>query len=125
MNFQSLPSRFVRENGLSARCGQMVLMNEKGKSWTLDLRRKNSSGTMYIRGGWRSFCHANGIRAGDSYTFKLIQRGGTLVLRKSSSPTESEAEEESSEADDIESLSIESDSSEDEKSFKKPRSKLL
>ncbi|CAA7033025.1 unnamed protein product [Microthlaspi erraticum] len=123
-----LPMSFVRANGLHTRCGEIVLMNEKGRSWTLNLRRKKSCGTMYIRGGWRSFCHANGIKAGDFFTFKLIKRGGTLVLRKSPSPTGSEEEEDcSSEGDDMESLSTESDSddeeeiNQDEKSFEKPR----
>ncbi|CAH2061208.1 unnamed protein product [Thlaspi arvense] len=114
----NLPSSFVRANGLDTKCGEIVLMNEKGKSWTLNLRRRNSSGIMYIRRGWRSFCSDNGLRAGSFFTFKLIQRGRTLVLRL----TESE-EEECSEADDIESLSTDSDSEEEsnqnEKSVKK------
>ena len=39
---------------------------------------------MYIRGGWRRFCKVNGLRAGSFFTFKLIQRGGSPVLRLSS-----------------------------------------
>ncbi|KAG2306922.1 hypothetical protein Bca52824_026670 [Brassica carinata] len=75
---------FVMENGLETRFGETVLMNEKGRSWTLKLNRKSSCGTMSISGGWRSFCKANGLRAGSFFTFKLIQTGGTLVLRLSS-----------------------------------------
>ncbi|XP_024014605.1 B3 domain-containing protein REM14 [Eutrema salsugineum] len=119
-----LPVKFWRENGLNRRCGEIVLMNEKGTSWTLNLKQKRSScGTMFIRRGWRSFCRANGLRAGDSITFKLIQRGGNLFLRL----TSTESKEECSEGDEIESLSTESESDheemdQDEKSFKNPRS---
>ncbi|KAG7567623.1 B3 DNA binding domain [Arabidopsis thaliana x Arabidopsis arenosa] len=108
-----LPKRFMRANGLDTRCGEMILMNEKGRSWALDLKRKNSCGTTYIKRGWRSFCRANGLRAGSSYTFKLIQNGRTLVLRLV--PKEPEEEEKAN----VESLSTEpsdEESSQDEKS---------
>ncbi|KAG7572055.1 B3 DNA binding domain [Arabidopsis suecica] len=100
-----LPKRFMRENGLDTRCGEMTLMNEKGKSWTLDLKRKKSCGTSLIKRGWRSFCHANGLRAGSIITFKLIKKGGTLVLCLISNEPEEEEEEECSKANEVESLS--------------------
>ena len=84
MNFQTLPKSFVKANGLETRCGEIVLINEKGISWKLNLKPKRSCGTMYITRGWRSFCRVNGLRAGSFFTFKLIQRRGTLVLRLSS-----------------------------------------
>ncbi|VVB08903.1 unnamed protein product [Arabis nemorensis] len=116
----NLPRGFVRANGLDKKCGEIVLMNEKGRSWTLDLTRNKSYQNSYIKRGWRSFCHANGLRAGGFFTFKLIQRGGTPVLLLLSEEPE---DEECSEGDEIESLSMESESNEeskqDEKSFKK------
>ncbi|XP_020883187.1 B3 domain-containing protein REM14 [Arabidopsis lyrata subsp. lyrata] len=63
----------------------------KGRSWTVALKRKKSCGTTYIRRGWRSFCHANGLRAGSFFTFKLIERGGTLGLRLSHRELDEEA----------------------------------
>ncbi|CAH2061183.1 unnamed protein product, partial [Thlaspi arvense] len=105
----NLPSSFVRKNGFDTRRGEIVIMNEKGTSWTLDLKGKNSHGVTYISRGWRSFCHANGLKAGD--------RGSTLVLCLS--PKESE-EDCSSEANDMESLSTETDS--DVESSKEKRS---
>ncbi|CAH8367189.1 unnamed protein product [Eruca vesicaria subsp. sativa] len=120
-----LPKKFSRENGLETRCGEIVLMNEKGTSWKLKLKRKSSCGTMYITQGWRSFCRINGLRAGSSITFKLIQRGGTLVLHLS--PKETEEEQECSpKANEVESLPTEEESdeesSQDEKKIKKHRS---
>ncbi|XP_033145331.1 B3 domain-containing protein REM14-like isoform X1 [Brassica rapa] len=122
-----LPMKFSRENGLEARCGEIVLMNEKGRSWKLNLKRKISCGTMYITQGWRSFCSANGLRAGSSSTFKLIKRGGTLALRLSSKETEEEEEEDCSlKAIEVESLSTEpesdEESSQDDEKIKKHRS---
>ncbi|KAF8106157.1 hypothetical protein N665_0146s0003 [Sinapis alba] len=102
----NIPKSFVRANGLETRYGEIFLMNEKGTSWTLILKQKNSCGTMYITRGWRRFCRVNGLRVGSFFTFKLIQRGGTLVLRMSPSSTESECDEKSNH---------------DEKTFKKPR----
>ncbi|KAF8053050.1 hypothetical protein N665_1469s0001 [Sinapis alba] len=87
----NLPKSFVRENGLETSCGgEIVLINEKGRSWTLALKQK-LCGSTYIRRGWRRFCSANGLKTGGVYTFKLIQRGRTPVLRLSS--TESESKE--------------------------------
>ncbi|KAJ4869699.1 B3 domain-containing protein REM14 [Raphanus sativus] len=102
---------FVRANGLETRCGEIVLMNEKGRSWTLTLKPRQC-GRSRITGGWRGFCSANGLKAGDLFTFKLIKRGATLVLLLKSP---SQQEDEGSEADEeIESLSTESDSHDEE-----------
>ncbi|CAH8363733.1 unnamed protein product [Eruca vesicaria subsp. sativa] len=108
-NRLTLPNRFVRENGLETRCGEIVLINEKGRSWTLNLQRKKSCGTMSVTGGWNNFCSASGLRAGSFFAFKLIKRGKSLVLLKSPSSTEFTQE------DCLEK------SNQDEKSFKKPR----
>ncbi|CAN7136893.1 unnamed protein product [Brassica rapa subsp. narinosa] len=120
-----LPMKFSRENGVEARCGEIVLMNERGRTWKLNLKRKRSCGTMYITQGWRSFCSANGLRAGSSSTFKLIKRGGTLTLRLSSKETEEE-EDCSPKANEVESLSTEpesdEESSQDDEKIKKHRS---
>ncbi|XP_006293928.2 putative B3 domain-containing protein REM15 [Capsella rubella] len=89
-----LPKWFMRENGIDGRCGDMILLNEKGRSWTLDLRRK-SCGTAFLR-GWRSFCLDNGLRAKMVVTFKLIKKEGTLTLRLT--PNEAEEEEQEEEA---------------------------
>ncbi|XP_013603572.1 PREDICTED: B3 domain-containing protein REM14-like [Brassica oleracea var. oleracea] len=114
-NRLTLPKRFVRENGLETRCGEIVLMNEKGRSWNLNLARKDSCGTMSITGGWKSFCNASGLRAGSLFTFKLIKRGDTLVLLKSPSSIKS------AEEDCLEAYEIEPDREEASNQDEKPR----
>ncbi|ESQ46457.1 hypothetical protein EUTSA_v10000515mg [Eutrema salsugineum] len=114
----SLPMSFARANGLNTRCGEIVLMNDKGRSWTLALKQKKC-GTTYIRRGWRTFCSANGYKAGDFFTLKLIQRGKNLVLRLSLNESEEEEEDDCSlEANDIEPQSDE-ESNQDERSSQK------
>ncbi|CAA0371076.1 unnamed protein product [Arabidopsis thaliana] len=100
---------FCEANGLDKRCGEMILIFEKGRSWTVDLKRKNSCPTTYIKRGWGSFCNANGFRAGSFFSFKLFQRGGTPGLRSSHREVEEEAIT-------IEYLSTEPDRNQDERS---------
>ncbi|KAF3551051.1 hypothetical protein DY000_02001674 [Brassica cretica] len=112
---------FCEGNGLETRCGDIVLINRKGRSWTLSLKQRQC-GRSYITRGWRSFFSANGLKAGDSFTFKLIKRGGTLVLLHKSPSHRESKENEGSEADDeIESLSTESDSDEESNEDEKKR----
>lgn len=59
---------------------KIVLENERGRSWDLDLRHSEASMQTYARTGWRSFCAANGMKQGQ-YTFKLIQKSGPPIIR--------------------------------------------
>ncbi|EOA29225.1 hypothetical protein CARUB_v10025498mg, partial [Capsella rubella] len=101
----NLPLSFVRANGLDKRCGEIILINEKGRSWTVDLKQKTSCEATYIKRGWRSFCQANGLRAGSFFTFKLIQRGRSLGLLRLS-PREIKEEDGLSEANVVKSTLI-------------------
>lgn len=56
-------------------------MNEHEKSWTLLLRHNKSTGQAFMRGGWRSFCRKNEIKAGSHCRFKLVQSGAKPVLQ--------------------------------------------
>ncbi|CAH8283465.1 unnamed protein product [Eruca vesicaria subsp. sativa] len=76
-----LPVHFSRSNGLVNRKGEIILLNEEGKPWTLFLKYYKTSGYVYIRNGWRSFCQANGKRVNDVLTFKLVKTGTKPVLQ--------------------------------------------
>ncbi|XP_009117102.1 B3 domain-containing protein REM10 isoform X2 [Brassica rapa] len=75
-----LPKTFAASNGLKSKF-KIDLMNEKGESWTIDLRHEPYSGRFLIRSGWRSFCAANGKKPGDMFNFKLIRNVETPVLK--------------------------------------------
>lgn len=78
---QCLTNIFARSNGLDRRQCEIDLMNEHEKSSTLLLRHNKSTGQAFIRGGWRSFCRRNEIKAGSYCRFKLVQSGTKPVLQ--------------------------------------------
>ncbi|KFK29758.1 hypothetical protein AALP_AA7G175200 [Arabis alpina] len=49
----------------------IVIMDEGERTWMLSLRFRESSETFFMIHGWRSFCHENVLKPGDSVMFKL------------------------------------------------------
>ncbi|CAN6810096.1 unnamed protein product [Brassica oleracea] len=76
-----LPQHFSRSNGFVNRECEIILLNEDGEPWTLLMKYYKTSGHVYIRRGWISFCQANRKRANDVLTFKLVQTGRKPVLQ--------------------------------------------
>ncbi|KAL0733885.1 hypothetical protein Bca4012_010095 [Brassica carinata] len=120
-----LPQHFTSSNGVTRESHKIVLIDGKGRSWTLDLRFNDSSDTFYMTRGWRSFCQENGQEAGGFFTFNLVGNGETPVL--SFCPTESissRRQRDSSEEEDTECVSDEDEplmETEKTKSNPKPR----
>ncbi|CAH8328412.1 unnamed protein product [Eruca vesicaria subsp. sativa] len=79
---QNLSLHFTRANKLN-RPGEIVLVDKYKVEWTMKLKEDISSGTMYIMDGkgWKSFCAANEVVAGESLTLELIRRGRIPLLR--------------------------------------------
>ncbi|KAG7567585.1 DNA-binding pseudobarrel domain superfamily [Arabidopsis thaliana x Arabidopsis arenosa] len=76
-----IPKEFALSNRLMNKF-QIVLMNEEGETWKIDLRSETySHGRFYMRRGWRSFCIANEKKPGDSFAFKLVKNEETPVLQ--------------------------------------------
>ncbi|EOA18920.1 hypothetical protein CARUB_v10007553mg [Capsella rubella] len=65
------PKKFATSGALIKGSNNIVLMNEVAKKWRLILKFRESSRTFYMRDGWRSFCHENGLKPGDAVTFEL------------------------------------------------------
>ncbi|XP_010429457.1 PREDICTED: B3 domain-containing protein REM10-like [Camelina sativa] len=76
-----LPKKFILSSGLSLKTFQILLMNEEGESWKIDVRHEAYSGRFLTTRGWRSFCVANDKKPGDSFIFKLVQNQEIPVLR--------------------------------------------
>ncbi|XP_023634055.1 B3 domain-containing protein REM17 [Capsella rubella] len=102
-----LPRVFVSSNGLDkGRCDEMVLKNEDGRTWNLVLRHDKSNNSVLISRGWRSFCQVNGLKARDTFRFKLVITGGKHVLCLCSAETSRDTRVlECSEGTDVDSLS--------------------
>lgn len=80
-HLQYIPKEFALSNGLMNKY-QIVLMNEEGESWKIDLRREAYNyGRFYMRRGWRSFCIANGKKPGDVFAFKLVKNEETPMIQ--------------------------------------------
>lgn len=67
-------------NGLDKGCSEIVLKNEWGRRWTLPLKHYESLNHTCIGPGWKTFCQVNGIKARDSFMFKLVETGKKPVL---------------------------------------------
>ncbi|XP_010445033.1 PREDICTED: B3 domain-containing protein REM8-like [Camelina sativa] len=76
----TLPKDFAKRNGLDKGMHEIVLMNQEGKSWESKVK-SNTSGQVFIYGGWKSLCCENKLKVGDSCTFKLLQNASTPVLQ--------------------------------------------
>ncbi|KAF8388726.1 hypothetical protein HHK36_025406 [Tetracentron sinense] len=76
----NIPMGFARINGLTNKCCTMTIRDQKGRSWPVTLRHKNSDGQVYIGCGWRQFSVANGLKKGDVCTFELILRGKDVMM---------------------------------------------
>ncbi|CAN7108750.1 unnamed protein product [Brassica rapa subsp. narinosa] len=80
-NQMGISNKFARPNGLKDRQCEIDLLNEEGKSWTLELRHNKTTGQSYMCRGWTSFCQGNGIKAGSACRFKLVKNGTKPVLQ--------------------------------------------
>ncbi|CAN8326820.1 unnamed protein product [Cochlearia groenlandica] len=76
----NLPVEASSSKALNRRCQKMIVVNKEGKSWTLDLRFKESNNCYYIRGGWGRFCHDNKLKEGDLIPFNLVGDGNTTPM---------------------------------------------
>ena len=65
---------------LNKQCQEMILVNKKGKSWTVSLRFSELGGMYYIRRGWRKFCLDNRCAIGDLFVFNVVGDGKTTPL---------------------------------------------
>ncbi|CAN8306679.1 unnamed protein product [Cochlearia groenlandica] len=108
-----IPLSFARSNGLHKMSGKkIILLNEKGRSWSLRLTHYKAAMLTYIKLGWRSFCAENGMSRGQ-YTFKLVRKSEPLVIRlcreEHIPESESESESDTSSEDDSSSQYQESE----------------
>ncbi|XP_019086665.1 PREDICTED: B3 domain-containing protein REM17-like [Camelina sativa] len=110
-----LPKGFVSSNGLNKECcDEMVLKNEYGRTWNLVLRHRKSNNTVVMSRGWRSFCQVNGLKARDSFRFKLVRTGAKPVLCLCPAETKRDTRVvECSKGTDVDSLSTDPSSGEE------------
>ncbi|KAL0885958.1 hypothetical protein Bca101_009941 [Brassica carinata] len=87
---RSLPTLFVRENGIN-KPGEIYLLGKDGTKWPTNLLRDNI-GRMSLGKGWKEFVKANGVESG--FTLKLMWEDTTPVFSLCSADSTSDKEQE-------------------------------
>ncbi|XP_048614598.1 B3 domain-containing protein REM17-like isoform X1 [Brassica napus] len=108
-----LQMKFVAANGLKKGFSEIILKNEWGGRWSVGLRHYASSNRTYLGPGWKTFCQVNGIKAEDSFMFKLVETGDKPVLLLCTSNRGKTPLECSEDSDDVNSLSSDTSSGDD------------
>ncbi|XP_074281461.1 putative B3 domain-containing protein REM15 [Silene latifolia] len=79
-----IPIEFARANGIDKRRCKIKVNDERGRSWSMQLkyRRESSKGGngVYISSGWCKFYVANGLKSGDQVIIELIDSGPNPVI---------------------------------------------
>ncbi|XP_016454036.1 B3 domain-containing protein REM10-like isoform X2 [Nicotiana tabacum] len=68
-----LPADFAKSNGLMNRRCEMILTDEKQRSWSVQLGLTGHH--VAITRGWKKFVKANDVQVGDTFKFELINNG--------------------------------------------------
>ncbi|KAL0795456.1 hypothetical protein Bca101_066833 [Brassica carinata] len=103
---------FVNANGLEG-LSEIILKNEWGGRWRVGLTYYESLNHTYLRPGWKTFCQVNGIKAGDSFMFKVVGTGDKPVLLLCTSNRGKTPLESPEDSDDVNSLSSDTSSGDD------------
>ncbi|CAA7015268.1 unnamed protein product [Microthlaspi erraticum] len=79
---QHLPRSFTRLNGL-IKPAKVILVDKDNVEWSMQLGIDNKTGSMYISNGngWKRFCAANEVGAGESLTLELVRGGASPLLK--------------------------------------------
>ncbi|KAL8129177.1 hypothetical protein V2J09_018332 [Rumex salicifolius] len=77
-----VPTDFARENNLAKRWCEMTIIDQKNRSWPVNLRyRKVGKDQVYIASGWDKLRDAHELKVGDSMVFELINSGSHPVMK--------------------------------------------
>ncbi|KAM7489205.1 hypothetical protein LguiB_026689 [Lonicera macranthoides] len=68
-----IPMEFATSNGLANRKCELIMKDEKGRSWSLRLMHYKSH--VYIAKGLHHFYTTNGLKEGDSFIIQLLHNG--------------------------------------------------
>ncbi|PHT39986.1 hypothetical protein CQW23_18840 [Capsicum baccatum] len=72
-NHLYLPKRFARENGLINKKCDLVISDERQRSWNLKLNTYNHG--VYIGEEWHELCDDNDLKEGDRIKFEVVTNG--------------------------------------------------
>ncbi|VVB10795.1 unnamed protein product [Arabis nemorensis] len=76
-----LPKDFARENGI-AKAGEITLVDKNGVKWPSYVAIASEQRGFYMAKGWISFCAANGIKMGESFTLEFVRGEDSIPMFK-------------------------------------------
>ncbi|CAN0899446.1 B3 domain-containing protein REM10 [Linum grandiflorum] len=74
-----IPLDFTEKNGLTGLTRSMILRNDKGSSFPVELTTMKG-GRACIKSGWKKVVQENGLKEGDVLLFQLIETGTKPVM---------------------------------------------
>ncbi|XP_059315643.1 B3 domain-containing protein REM17-like [Lycium ferocissimum] len=74
-----LPKQFAKKNCLINKNCDVIIRDERQRSWKVRLTAYGSQ--VYILGGWREFCVANGLKVGDHRMFEVVTNGENPIWK--------------------------------------------
>lgn len=78
---QYFPITFVLEHELLRTNSGVLIKDERGKTWPMELCIRRDSNVVYTqKRDWRSFIKENGIMEGDEFEIRVISKGINPVL---------------------------------------------
>ncbi|PHU08821.1 hypothetical protein BC332_20681 [Capsicum chinense] len=78
-DFLVIPTKFELANGLSNKRCDLIIRDERERSWNVKLR--SSGNRVCIRGGWDEFRDANFLKKGDCIMFEVVSNGNTPIWK--------------------------------------------
>ncbi|CAL9227619.1 unnamed protein product [Arabidopsis halleri] len=85
---------FVRENGIKE-AEEIILVDKNGVKWPSYVVSSKQRREFYMAHGWKSFCEANKLKTGDTFTLEFVRgEGGTTPMLKFCSKAKVKIEQE-------------------------------
>lgn len=75
---QRLSKSFAVENGIKEG-DEITLVDKNGVKWPSYVASVNGQGEFYMAKGWRSFCAANRLKEGVTFTLEFVRGEGTTT----------------------------------------------
>ncbi|KAK6912450.1 B3 DNA binding domain [Dillenia turbinata] len=77
----TIPRPFARSNGLVNRCGDILLKDQKGRSWPAKMLCEKSNSQFFIGRGWSAMAKKNCVKEGDEFMLELVGEQNKLVMK--------------------------------------------
>ncbi|KAL9683848.1 hypothetical protein QQ045_021275 [Rhodiola kirilowii] len=89
---QHFPKYFSAANKLNESCSEIIIKDDMGKFWHVEVSCRKFDDIVCTNGGWRSFVKGNDLQEGDWFELRILSKGKIPVLIFSRMDTEDRSE---------------------------------